>query len=482
MPSKTKKSNKPSNSNHLLIQENDSWKNITAAERKRIDKFGDEYRGFISTVKTEREANDEGVALAEAHGFRNLDDIMAKGERLKPGVKAYATIKGKTLILFHIGKRPITEGMRIVGGHTDSPRLDLKPRPLYEEGGMALLDTHYYGGIKKYQWVALPLALHGVVVRKDGTKITLNIGENPDDPVFTITDLLPHLGQQQGEKKLREGITGEGLNVLFGSHSTGKKQDSGDGIKVKVLEILHKKYGFDEADLTSAELELVPAGPARDLGIDRSMILAYGHDDRVSAYTAIRGLLDLKRTPEYTALCILCDKEEIGSVGATGMNSFLFENVMAEVVNLAVDDYNDLALRRCLKYSKMLSADVNALHDPNYPEVSSPNKNMARINKGLVLTKYCGSRGKSGSNDASAEFMAEVRRIFDDAGVVWQTGELGKVDQGGGGTISYMLARYEMEVVDCGVGVLSMHAPYEVAAKLDTYMAYKGYKAFYQSK
>ena len=273
----------------------------------------------------------------------------------------------------------------------------------------------------------------------------------------------------------------KGLNVLFGSGTAGGKNES-DAIKLNVLDILHKKYGFDEADLASAELEIVPAGPARDLGIDRSMILAYGHDDRISAYTAIRGLLDLKQVPEYTALCILCDKEEIGSVGATGMNSFLFENVMAEVCNVAVDNYSDLKLRRCLKNSKMLSADVNALHDPNYPEVSSPNKNMARLNRGLVLTKYVGARGKSGSNDASAEFMAECRRIFDNAGVLWQTGEIGKVDQGGGGTIAYMLARYEMEVVDCGVGVLSMHAPWEVASKLDTYMAYKGYKAFYQSK
>ena len=251
------------------------------------------------------------------------------------------TVKGKTLLLFRVGKRPLTEGMRIVGGHTDSPRLDLKPRPLYEEGGMALLDTHYYGGIKKYQWVALPLALHGVVVRKNGSTVKVTIGEDADDPVFVITDLLPHLGQAQGDKKLRDGITGEGLNVLFGSSTAGGKNDS-DAIKLNVLDILHKKYGFDEADLTSAELEIVPAGPARDLGIDRSMILAYGHDDRISAYTAIRGLLDLKQVPEYTALCILCDKEEIGSVGATGMNSFLFENVMAEVCNLTVDDYSDL--------------------------------------------------------------------------------------------------------------------------------------------
>ena len=481
MKTQPKKSAKSAGPSHLLIDDSDAWKDIKAPERKRIDKFGDDYRQFISIVKTEREANTEGVALAEAHGFRNFDSYVEAGERLVPGDKVYVTIKGKTLLLFQVGKRPLTEGMRIVGGHTDSPRLDLKPRPLYEEGGMALLDTHYYGGIKKYQWVALPLALHGVVVRKNGSTVNVTIGEDPDDPVFVITDLLPHLGQAQGDRKLRDGITGEGLNVLFGSGTAGGKNDS-DAIKLNVLDILHKKYGFDEADLASAEREIVPAGPARDLGIDRSMILAYGHDDRISAYTAIRGLLDLKQIPEYTALCILCDKEEIGSVGATGMNSFLFENVMAEVCNIAVDNYSDLELRRCLKNSKMLSADVNALHDPNYPEVSSPNKNMARLNRGLVLTKYVGARGKSGSNDASAEFMAECRRIFDNAGVLWQTGEIGKVDQGGGGTIAYMLARYEMEVVDCGVGVLSMHAPWEVASKLDTYMAYKGYKAFYQSK
>ncbi len=465
----------------LLIDEGEGWKSIKATEQKKVFTFCEAYRKFLSAVKTEREANDYGVELARADGFRDLESIIAKNGKLHGGDKVYLSVGGKTLLLAHIGKRPISEGMRIIGGHTDSPRLDLKPRPLYEDSGMALMDTHYYGGIKKYQWVTIPLALHGVIVRKNGEHVNVCIGEDPNDPVFTITDLLPHLAGKQAEKKLREAITGEALDVLVGSMPAGANKEK-PAIKLNVLKILHERYGIDENDLTSAELEIVPAGPARDLGFDRSMILAYGHDDRVSAYTAMRGLLNLGKTPDYTALCLLCDKEEIGSVGATGMNSFLFENAMAEIVNLLVDDYSEIVLRRCLRNSKMLSADVNALHDPNFPSVSSPNRNMAELNKGLVVTKYVGARGKSGSNDASAEFVAQVRSILDNAGVHWQTGEIGKVDEGGGGTIAHMLARYEMDVVDCGVGVLSMHAPWEVAGKLDVYMAYKGYCAFYASK
>ncbi len=464
----------------LFFKTENAWPTLPDAERDSVFAFCEDYRRFLSKVKTEREAHSEGVALAEAHGFLSLDDAIATGTRLKPGDKVYAGVADKTLLLAVIGHEDIEQGMRIVGGHTDSPRLDLKPRPLYEDSGLVLIDTHYYGGIKKYQWVTIPLALHGVITRKGGERINVCIGESPEDPVFVITDLLPHLGKNQGEKKLNEGITGEELNALFGSIPAADT-DEKEKVKLNILRLLHERYGIDECDFTSAELELVPAGAARDLGFDRSMLLGYGHDDRVSAYTGIRALLDLPDIPKTTAMCILTDKEEIGSVGATGMYSFLFENVAAEIVNLCRSDYSDLILRRCLKHSKMLSADVNALHDPDFADVSSPHNNMAQMNCGLVVTKYVGSKGKSGSNDARSEYIAELREIFDTAGVSWQTGEIGKVDQGGGGTIAFMLARYGMDVVDCGVGVLSMHAPWEVVGKLDVYMAYKGYQAFYRA-
>jgi aspartyl aminopeptidase len=395
-------------------------------------------------------------------------------------MKVYRGCRGKTLLAAVIGRRGLDQGLHIVGGHTDAPRLDAKPVPLYQDGGVALLDTHYYGGVKKYQWVAMPLALHGVVVRQDGTRIVICVGEDPADPVLTITDLLPHLGKDQAAKPMAEGITGEGLNVLAGSFpAEGKDDDSEmkDKVKLNLLRLLQKRYGITEEDLASAELELVPAGPARDCGLDRSMILGYGHDDRVCAYAGLRALFDLGGTPEHTAMVLLCDKEEIGSVGATGMDSRFLENTVAEMVALSAPAGGELAVRRCLERSRMLSADVNALHDPNYPDVSSPN-NMAMINAGVVVAKYTGSRGKSGSSDASAEFMAEIRRVFNEGGVVWQAGELGKVDVGGGGTIALFLARYGMDVVDCGVGLFSMHAPWEVAGKLDAYMAYKGYRAF----
>ncbi len=464
----------------VLINRENGWLKVNESERKRIFSFCDHYRNFLSDVKTERQANRRGIDLAEKNGFKNLNYFIDQKKRLSPGDKVYVTISDKTLILVAIGKNSLESGMRIIGGHTDSPRLDLKPRPLYEDGEMGLLDTHYYGGIKKYQWVTIPLALHGVVSKKNGDQISISIGENSSDPVFNITDLLPHLGKDQAGKKLNEGISGEGLNVLFASIPQ-KNKEAGERIKLNAMELLYQTYGIVEDDLVSAELELVPAGPARDSGIDRSMILGYGQDDRVSVYTGLQALLHQKKIPAATSVCILTDKEEIGSVGSTGMYSFLFENVMAEIINLTTRDYSDLILRRCLKNSKMLSADVNALHDPNYPEVSSPNNNMAKLNHGLILTKYVGARGKSGSNDAHAEYLAELRKIFDDANVIWQTGEIGKVDQGGGGTIAFMMARYEMDVVDCGIGLLSMHAPWEISGKLDIYMAYKGYKAFYDS-
>ncbi len=463
----------------LVINDDNGWSRISPTDKRKLQRYCDEYIEFLSTAKTERLCHDIGVEMALDCGYVNLEDAIARNTHLRPGSKIYHSAAGKTLTLIHVGKQPLTDGLRIIGGHTDSPRIDLKPRPLYEDGGMALFDTHYYGGIKKYQWVTIPLALHGVIVRKDGTTVTVSVGEDPVDPVFTITDLLPHLGQEQAAKKLGDAITGDGLNVLIGSIPSN---DGDKSIKAGVLQLLHSEYGVDESDLTSAELQLIPAGRAREAGFDRSMIVGYGHDDRICAYAGMRALLDQKTTPSYTSVCILCDKEEIGSYGSTGMQSYLFENTMAEVMHLSEADYSDLLLRRCLKRSCMISADVNALHDPNYSSVSSPNKNMARLNQGVVLTKYTGSRGKSGSNDASAEYMGMIRNIYDTARVIWQTGELGMVDAGGGGTIAHMLARYEMNVVDSGVGVLSMHSPYEVAGKLDTYMTYKAYSAFYRSR
>jgi aspartyl aminopeptidase len=460
-----------------------AWARVPGKERLAVEAYCRDYMRFLSAAKTEREAFDLAVGLVQAAGFRDLEAARSSGDRLRPGTKVYRGCRGKTLLAAVVGEGPLEEGLHIVGGHTDAPRLDAKPAPLYEEGGVALLDTHYYGGVKKYQWVALPLALHGVVVREDGTRISVCIGEDPADPVLTITDLLPHLGKDQAAKTMAEGITGEGLNVLAGSLPAEGRDDDAkvkEKVKLNLLRWLQAKYGIAEEDLASAELELVPAGPARDLGLDRSMVLGYGHDDRVCAYAGLRALLDLPGTPAHTAMVLLCDKEEIGSVGATGMDSRFFENTVAEMIALAGAG-GELALRRCLERSRMLSADVNALHDPNYPDVSSPN-NMAQINAGVVVAKYTGSRGKSGSSDASAEFMAEIRRVFNRNGVIWQAGELGKVDTGGGGTIALFLARYGMDVVDCGVGLFSMHAPWEVAGKLDTYMAYKGYRAFLADK
>jgi aspartyl aminopeptidase len=472
-----KKTAKPA-AKELFRKDDNAYVSLKKTEEKKLEIYCRQYMDFLSEAKTERMAHDMAVAEAEAKGFRDMSQIQAAGETLSPGDRVYRSCRGKTLFLAVVGSKPLSAGLHLVGGHTDAPRLDAKPNPIYEDSELVLLDTHYYGGIKKYQWVAMPLALHGVVVKPSGETVSVSIGEDPSDPVLVITDLLPHLGKDQAEKKLSEGISGEGLNVLLGSRPD---KDAGDDVKEKVkaniLGILNKKYGITEADFASAELELVPAGPARELGLDRSMILGYGHDDRICAYAALRGLLDLDKTPEYTAGVLLCDKEEIGSVGATGMDSTFFENSVAELMALTEGAYDGLALRRSLERSRMLSADVNVLHDPNYPDVSSPN-NAAKMNHGVAIAKYTGARGKGGSSDASAEFMAEIRRVFDAAGVAWQMAELGKVDQGGGGTIAMFLARYGMDVVDCGVGVLSMHAPWEVASKLDTYMTYKAYRAF----
>ena len=385
---------------------------------------------------------------------------------------------GKGAALFIIGNKPVEEGMNILGAHVDSPRLDLKQVPLYEDTQMAFLDTHYYGGIKKYQWVTLPLALHGVICKKDGTTVTVNIGDKPGDPVFGVSDLLIHLSQDQLEKKGAKVVEGENLDLLIGSiplEEGEDDKDKKDRVKAGILHILEKEYGVEEDDFVSAEIEVVPAGDARDYGFDRSMIMGYGHDDRVCSYPSYRAMLEIE-VPEYTSVCLLVDKEEIGSVGASGMQSRFFENCVAEVINLT-GAYSELAVRRALKNSKMLSSDVSAAYDPNYPSVMEK-RNAAYFGKGLVFNKYTGSRGKSGSNDANAEYIGKIRQVMDTADVSWQTAELGKVDQGGGGTIAYILANYNMNVIDSGVAVLNMHAPWEIISKVDLYEAFNGYVAF----
>lgn len=449
------------------------WNAYSAGEKKKLEKLCNDYKDFLSTCKTERESVEEAVRLAELAGYRSLEDVIAKGDKLSAGAKVYAVCMNKAVALFNIGKASMEKGMAILGAHIDTCRLDVKQRPLYEDGGMAYLDTHYYGGIKKYQWVTVPLALHGVVVRKDGQVLNISIGEEEDDPVFCVTDLLIHLSKDQLEKKGTTVIEGEKLDILFGSYpAEGNEKDA---IKAGVLELLKDKYSIEEDDFVSAELSLVPAGKARDLGIDRSMILAYGHDDRVCAYTSLKAMLETKAS-KRTSCCLLVDKEEIGSVGATGMQSRFFENTVAELLN-AMGGYSELALRRCLANSLMLSSDVSAGFDPLYAGAFDK-KNSAMMGKGMVFNKFTGARGKSGSNDANAEYMALIRSVMDGAGVKYQTAELGKVDQGGGGTIAYIMSLYGMQVIDSGVGVLSMHAPWETVSKIDVYEAYKGYKAF----
>lgn len=462
----------------LLWKRRNNWHRISEAEAKEAEDYCRQYLQFVGCAKTVREACRFAVDRAEESDFKKLSECESSGERLQPGSKVYTASRGRTLMLARIGRKPLHEGLFILGAHTDAPRLDCKPNPLYEDSEIGLLDTHYYGGIKKYQWVTMPLAIHGLVVRGDGSTVEINIGEEDDDPVFVISDLLPHLAKDQAQKKLSEGVNGENLNILFGSEPV-KDEEAKEAVKLNLLHTLNEKYGITEQDLASADLEIVPAGKARELGIDRSMMLAYAHDDRVSAYASLRALLDQgPEPPEYTSVVLLCDKEEIGSVGATGMESTFFENNVAAVMACTEDGFNDLKFRRCLENSRVISADVCAAHDPNYPEVSAPNNNMPKMNGGTVLTKYTGSRGKSHASEATAEFMGFVRKIFNDNGVYWQTGELGKVDQGGGGTIAMFLAHYGMDVIDCGPPLLSMHAPWEAVAKLDAYMTYKGFKSF----
>jgi len=458
----------------LSYKHENGYFNLPAAQAKKMEEIAQTYITYLGAAKTEREAHDEAVKLLSAQGYRDLDKVIKAGDTLKPGDKLYRSCSGKTLMALLIGKKPLSEGMHIIGGHTDAPRIDIKQNPLYESGELALLDTHYYGGIKKYQWVTMPLALHGVFVKPDGTKITISVGEKEDEPVFYITDLLPHLAQDQYKKTIGEGIAGEDLDVLVGTIPAADK-DRKERIKYHVLELLSEKYGVTEEDFLSAELELVPAGKPREVGFDRSLITGYGHDDRVCSYAGLKALIDLEKIPEYTSCVLLCDKEEIGSMGATGMQSNFFENTVSELADL--QGGTELMAKRCMANSRMLSADVNAAFDPLYPSVME-RKNAAFINHGACLTKFTGARGKSGANDANAEFVADVRRVFNANGVTWQTAELGKVDVGGGGTIAAYMARYGMDVIDCGVALLSMHAPWEIASKFDIYMTYKGFHAF----
>lgn len=449
------------------------WLTYDEKDVEELEKLSDEYKAFLSRCKTERECTAYFTKEAEKAGYRSLDTLISEGASLKEGDKVYAVGMGKTIALFQIGRKPVTDGMNILCAHIDSPRLDLKQVPLYEDTELAFLDTHYYGGIKKYQWVTIPLALHGVIAKKDGSVVEVNIGESPEDPIVYVTDLLVHLASKQLAKKGSEVVTGENLDILVGSRPLEGEEK--DAVKANILRLLKEKYDMEEDDFLSAEIEVVPAGPARDCGLDRSMIAGYGHDDRVCAFPSFQAMIETE-APEKTSCCILVDKEEIGSVGATGMQSMFFENTVAELLALMGMDSN-LAVRRTLARSMMLSSDVSAAYDPAYNEAFEK-KNCAFFGKGLVLNKYTGARGKSGSNDANAEYLAQLRRIFDDNKVAFQTAELGKVDFGGGGTIAYIAALYGMEVVDSGVAVLSMHAPCEIISKADLYEAKKGYAAF----
>lgn len=450
-----------------------AWNKYDEQKMKEVMDFSEGYKKFISECKTERECVTESIKIAEAHGYRNLEDVIRNQETLKPGDKVYANNMGKTIALFLIGKEPLEKGMKILGAHIDSPRLDLKQNPLYEDKDLAMLETHYYGGIKKYQWVTLPLAMHGVIVRKDGSSVQVNIGENENDPVVGISDLLVHLSSDQLGKKGSVVIEGEDLNITVGSIPL--KDEEKDAVKMNVLKLLKETYQIEEDDFVSAEIEVVPAGKARDYGLDRSMVMGYGHDDRICAYTSLMALLEMQEI-DRSAVCLLVDKEEVGSIGATGMESKFFENMVAEIMN-CLGDYSELKVRRALANSRMLSSDVSAAFDPNYASVMEP-KNSAYMGKGIVFNKYTGSRGKGGCNDANAEYIAALRNIMEKENVSYQTAELGKVDQGGGGTIAYILAQYDMEVIDCGVALHNMHAPWEIASKADIYETTRGYVAF----
>ena len=450
-----------------------AWLDYTEEDKLQLEILSKNYRDFLDNGKTERECIKQSVAFAKQAGYRDLAECIENKTELKAGDKVYAVNMDKAIVLFNIGKKPLEDGMNILGAHIDSPRLDIKQNPLYEKGGLAYFDTHYYGGIKKYQWVTLPLAIHGVIAKKDGSLINLSIGEKDGDPVFCVTDLLIHLAQKQQELKANKVIDGEDLDVLIGSIPLDDKDK--EAVSKKIMSILQATYDFTEEDLLSAELEVVPAGKARDAGFDRSMIMAYGQDDRVCSYTSLVAMLEADKV-DKTTCCLLVDKEEIGSVGATGMQSKFFENMTAEMMEL-LGDSSALKLRRCLAKSKMLSSDVSAGFDPLYESVFDK-KNVAYLGKGIVFNKFTGSRGKSGSNDANPEYFAQIRKILDENKIAYQTAELGKVDVGGGGTIAYIMSLYGMEVIDCGVAVLNMHAPWEITSKADLYEVKKGYAAF----
>lgn len=478
------------------MEHKNTWETYSAKQLKEVDAFARDYMDFLDNGKTERECIDTIVNRIEKEGYQELETLVKKNVPLKCGDKVYSVWMNKSIVMFQIGEKGLSEGLNILGAHIDSPRLDVKQNPLYEDGGFAYLDTHYYGGVKKYQWVTIPLAIHGVVVKKDGTTVEINIGDNEDDPVFFISDLLIHLAQEQLEKKAAKVIEGEALDIVIGNKPLviDKKLDKADkkgkedskeeakaekdAVKKGILAILKESYEIEEEDFISAELEVVPAGKAREAGFDRSMILAYGQDDRVCAFSSLKAMLEIGKT-DRTACCILVDKEEIGSVGATGMQSKFFENAVAEVMNLT-GEYSELNVRRCLAHSCMLSSDVSSAFDPSYA-ASFDKKNVAFLGGGMVFNKFTGSRGKSGSNDANAEYLAHIRAIFEKEKVNFQTAELGKVDLGGGGTIAYILALYGMNVIDSGVAVMNMHAPWEATSKADVYETKRGYVAFLEN-
>jgi aspartyl aminopeptidase len=462
----------------LSYNTKNAWEKSSEEYKSEAFKFCEGYKNFLDKAKTEREFTEEVVIEAKKNGFLAFSELVNSGKKLIPGTKVYFVNRGKSVALAVIGKIPLDKGINIVGSHIDSPRIDLKQNPVYEDTGLVMFKTHYYGGIKKYQWVTIPLALHGVIVKTDGEIVKVNIGEDEGDTTFTITDLLPHLAQDQMQKKMSEGITGEALNLLIGSIPYNDEKVK-DKVKLNILNILNQKYNITEEDFISAELEIVPTFKAKDVGFDRGLVGAYGQDDRVCAYGAFRAIMDLKDL-DRTSICILTDKEEIGSMGNTGAESKMFENMVAELCAYSSSSYNDIMLRKCLDNSRMLSADVNPGVDPNYEGVQEK-KNSSYIGKGIVLQKYTGSRGKAGGSDANPEFIGFLRKLFNDNNIIWQTGELGKVDQGGGGTIAQYVANLGVEVIDCGVAILSMHSPYEITSKIDIYINFIANKVFYKS-
>lgn len=461
----------------LSYKRNNVWEKFSEQDRTDAFEFCKEYIDFLNICKTEREHIEYSVREATTKGFVDIDEIMRSGKKLEKGMKIYSASRNKCAVFTVIGDQNIQAGLKIIGAHVDSPRIDLKPNPLYEKNNLALMETHYYGGIKNYQWVTVPLALHGVIIKRDGQKLNISIGESENEPVLCITDLLPHLSKDQMEKKMVEAIPGENLNVLVGSIPYDDEKVK-EKVKLNILKLLNERYGIYEEDFLSAELQLVPAHKAKQVGIDSSMVGGYGQDDRVCSYTSFKAVLDINE-PQTTCVCILIDKEEIGSEGNTGMQSKFFENFVAKLCKLSGDVYDDTILRTTLQNSKALSADVNAAVDPNFEDAFEL-MNSSYIGNGIVVTKYTGARGKSGASDANAEFVADIRRIFNDNGIIWQTGELGKVEKGGGGTIAKYLANLDMDVVDCGVAVLSMHSPFEITSKADIYATYKAFKAFFR--